>query len=145
MRRLLAVAATLAALCAAGLATTPTHAATMQRHDPCFFTDTEWDNWYGGDRWGASLSKVEDTIANCTGTWSDATGTLDCGDWNGHNEHCRVWAMKDGSQVWITFAHYDTAPTWRAHDWGSEHRYDPSGGPATYVCEWPRPSGNPCP
>ena len=130
----------IALACAAALAPIALTASTasasheQQRRDPCFFTDTEFYQWWNGDRWGASLSKVEDNIANCTGTWDNDGVVVD--DWFGHNVKARVWPMKNGDQVEIWFAHYDTTPTWRAHDraWEGNVRY----------CEWPRPDGDGC-
>lgn len=120
-----------------------TKAKPAAKLDPCFFTESEYLDWQNGDHWGASLSKVENTYANCVGVWDNSTGSLDCGDWYSHNEHCRVWPMKDGSQVEITFAHYDTDPTWRAHD-EAWLRQGSTSGNTHHDCEWPRPSGNPC-
>jgi hypothetical protein len=111
-------------------------AATPAAHaDPCFFGGGEFDNWYNGARWGATLSKVENYYANCVGAW-DANYA---GTWNGHNTKDRVWARSDGGQVDIVFARMDDG-LWHAHDNATEQ------SPSIYrhVCEWPRDGNAPC-
>jgi hypothetical protein len=114
--------------------------------DPCFFTDTEFSNWYNGDRWDASLSRVENGYANCVGAWDD-TKPVDV--WNGHLVYWREWPQQDGGHVWIKFGKYDNAPTYRAHDAAMHGHGDPFSSPlaSDFVrrCEWPRVDGSrPC-
>lgn len=112
--------------------TTPAHA------DPCFFSAAEFSNWYTGDRWGATLSKVENGYANCLGTWQAYNP-----DWHGNPTKERVWARADGGQTKIVFAYNSGA--WHAHDQAETGNLNTLGGSDwRHECEWPRPSGNPC-
>lgn len=141
----LLLALALAASLGLGMVATaaPAHA------DPCFFGAQEFDNWFAGARWGDSLTHVENSYANCGGVWENQSSPFDgglyAGSWNGHNERVRVWPRSDGGQTKITFAHYDSAPTWRAHDEAETGNLNVLGGTQRrHECEWPRPDGNPC-
>jgi hypothetical protein len=129
IRRAAALGLATAAL-AAPLVTVPTAHA-----DPCFFTNSEFVSWYDGPRWGASLSTVQDKFANCDGAWGQGGEVI--GSWYGHDLKQRVWPKQNGDTITINFAHYDSAPTWRAHD-EAVNGYDGPNGPNVYY-EWPRP------
>jgi hypothetical protein len=105
--------------------------------DPCFFSAAEFSNWYTGDRWGATLSRVENGYANCTGTWQAYNP-----DWKGNPTKERVWARADGGQTKIVFAYNSGA--WHAHDQAETGNLNIGGSDWRHECEWPRPSGNPC-
>jgi hypothetical protein len=138
MKRIAAVAATLAITAAAALVTAaPAMATSCIYQTNGSFTTTEFNNWYDGARWGDSLDHVENVYAGCGGNWESGQG-----DWNGHYTQVRVWPRNDGGVTEITFAHFTLAPNWRAHDTAETH-----SGTWTYnqlVCEWPRDNNAPC-
>jgi hypothetical protein len=114
-------------------------AARVRPADPCFFSAPEFDAWYDGIRWGASLDTVENQYANCTGSWQ-LWGEV----WNGHDTKLRVWPRPDGGQTQIVFAHFDTGATWRAHSHAWTFNTNTLGGTEwRKECEWPR-QGSPC-
>jgi hypothetical protein len=121
-----------ALILAAQLAPAITPAANA---DPCFFGTYEFSDWYTGARWGATLSKVEGTYANCVGAWDTYSGT-----WNGHTEKRRVWPRSDGGTTEMVFARMDDG-LWHAHDNASTYKY---GVDYRHECEWPRDNNTAC-
>lgn len=121
----------------------PVAAATApaQAKDPCFFSQTEWNNWKteknGNPGWGDSLTHIQNLTGGCQGTWNQTMNEVKyCpeGD-TGRPRTFRAWAQSDGDQVWIGFSDYGqtATPRFRAHCQAGI--FHPNSNTFTYIAE----------